>query len=111
MRRRTAFLLLTLTRLVAPARADELSLESIFGKHPLVKPIPATVEWLGNTAGVTFVRRTEGDKPHSELVLRQVPSGRERRNGTASDVCCSGPESGPCSHSRATSSWSTWAEN
>jgi len=58
--------------------ADELSIESIFGKSSLLSPIPTTVEWLGNSRGVSFVRKTEGDKPRSDFVMREVPSGKER---------------------------------
>ncbi len=58
--------------------AEELSIESIFGRTSLLTTIPTTVEWLGDSRGVSFVRKTEGDKPRSELVLREVPSGRER---------------------------------
>ncbi len=79
MRRKAAFLVFAVVIAGSSVvRAEDLSIESIFGSHPLLKSIPYTVEWLGNSQGVTFVRRTEGDKPHSELVLREVPSGRER---------------------------------
>ena len=58
--------------------ADELSVEAIFGKNPLLKPLPTNVEWLGNSRGVTFVRRSTGANPRSEWVMKEVPSGRER---------------------------------
>jgi dipeptidyl-peptidase-4 len=69
------FLLLCLA---SPALADELTIEKIFGKRSVLRPIPATVEWLGDSRGITFVRPTEGETPQSQLVLREVPSGRER---------------------------------
>ena len=58
--------------------ADELTVEAIFGRRPLLAPLPTAVEWLGSSRGVTFVRRTDTDPPRSELVLREVPSGSER---------------------------------
>ncbi|HEU4930328.1 MAG TPA: S9 family peptidase [Candidatus Krumholzibacteria bacterium] len=58
--------------------AEELSVEAIFGKSPLLNSLPTNVEWLGNSRGVTFVRRTAGTPPKSEWVLKEVPSGRER---------------------------------
>ncbi len=78
--RLSASLILALSLFAAPGvrAADGLSIEAIFGSRSLLKPVPATIEWLGNSRGVSFVRRTEGDKPRSELVLRDVPSGRER---------------------------------
>lgn len=63
---------------VSPAIADDLTIERIFGKDSVLRPIPATVEWLGDSRGITFVRKTEADPPRSQLVLREVPSGRER---------------------------------
>jgi dipeptidyl-peptidase-4 len=78
--RRRAFLILALSLSAAPPlrAADGLSVESIFGSRSLLESIPATVEWLGNSRGVSFVRRTEGDPARTEFVLREVPSGRER---------------------------------
>ena len=58
--------------------AEELSVEAIFGKAPLLKSLPTNVEWLGNSRGVTFVRRSTGASAASEWVLKEVPSGKER---------------------------------
>ncbi|MCI0451987.1 MAG: alpha/beta fold hydrolase [Candidatus Latescibacteria bacterium] len=72
-------LALALTLAAAEAQAAEaLSVESIFGSRSLFKTLPSAVEWLGNSRGVSFVRKTEGDPARTELVLRGVPSGRER---------------------------------
>jgi dipeptidyl-peptidase-4 len=76
MRPFNGFLLLLCV--ASSAAADELTIESIFGKQSVLRPIPAKVEWLGDSRGVSFVRKTEGDTPQNQLVLREVPSGRER---------------------------------
>ncbi|HXV15001.1 MAG TPA: hypothetical protein VEC56_12415, partial [Candidatus Krumholzibacteria bacterium] len=79
MPRRTLLILAVwLTAAPGVRAADGLTIESIFGSRSLLKPIPPTVEWLGNSRGVSFVRKTQTDPPRSELVLREVPSGRER---------------------------------
>ena len=80
MRRIAALIPIVLCAVASTAAfaSDGLSVESIFGKGGLLRPIPTGVEWLGNSRGVTFVRRIEGEKPRSEFVLREVPSGRER---------------------------------
>ncbi len=80
MRRNAAFIAIVLCIIAGSAAfaGNELSVESIFGKGGLLRPLPTSVEWLGNSRGVTYIRRTEGEKPRSEFVLREVPSGRER---------------------------------
>ncbi len=58
--------------------AEDWSVEAVFGKSPLLKPVPTNLEWLGNSRGVSFVRRSTGGSTRTEWVLREVPSGRER---------------------------------
>ncbi len=78
--RRCSLLILTaiLAATSTATAAEELSVEAIFGKAPLLKPLPTNVEWLSNSRGVSFVRRSTGASVRSEWVLREVPSGRER---------------------------------
>lgn len=79
MRRRVLVLFAVFIASAAAVQAtDDLSVEAIFGKNPLLKPLPTNVEWLGNSRGVTFVQRSTGATPRSEWVMKDVPSGRER---------------------------------
>lgn len=94
--RLTNVLLLALVA-ASPAVAGELTIESIYGKPSLLRPIPASVEWLGNSRGVSFVRKSESDPPRSELVLRDVPSGRERTVLAADTVAVPEDLKGPFS--------------
>jgi len=62
------------------ARPDEtLTVERIFGKPSLLAPLPSGIQWVGHGKGVSYIeKRGEGDDKQSLLVIREVPSGRER---------------------------------
>jgi len=63
----------------APAAADEITVEKIFGERSVFVPLPAHVAWVGDGEGVSYlVDRGEGDDKQSVFVVRDVPSGRAR---------------------------------
>jgi dipeptidyl-peptidase-4 len=56
-----------------------LSVERIFSDPPLVSPAPPGVQWLPDSRGITYlVAPRKGEHGQTRLVLREVPSGKER---------------------------------
>jgi dipeptidyl-peptidase-4 len=70
----------TAARPAARPRADEkLTVERIYGRAPLLSPLPSGIRWAGKSGAVSYIeKRGEGDDKQSFLVIRDVPSGRER---------------------------------
>jgi dipeptidyl-peptidase-4 len=64
----------------AAAASENLTLERIFAKKPLLPPVPTAV-WVGDSRGVSLVRDVtpkQGGEARSAFVIREVPSGKER---------------------------------
>ena len=56
-----------------------LTLERIFSDPPLVPPAPAGIQWLPDSKGITYlVAPRKGESFPARLVVREVPSGKER---------------------------------
>ncbi len=56
-----------------------LAVERIFSDPPLVSPAPPGIQWLPDSRGITYlVAPRTGEKAPTRLVLREVPSGKER---------------------------------
>jgi dipeptidyl-peptidase-4 len=63
----------------AGVTAEELTLERLLGMPPLLQPLPSAIKWVGGGHGVACVQRIPGDEGvRSALVIREVPSGKER---------------------------------
>ncbi|HET6347852.1 MAG TPA: hypothetical protein VFH88_02095, partial [Candidatus Krumholzibacteria bacterium] len=62
----------------AALAADPLTIEQIWGKPPLLTPLP-TPTWVGDSKGVSLSHDVTGQdgKKHPAFVIRDVPSGRE----------------------------------
>ncbi len=61
--------------------AESLTLEKIFGTPSLLAPVPTQIKWRGDGGAVSFIRKLPEDadgRKASALVVREVPSGRER---------------------------------
>lgn len=78
---RRAALALTLVVAVAPARAadEPLTLERLYGMPPLTKLLPGYT-WVGDSKGISHTKKLpgEGGAMRSALVIREVPSGKEK---------------------------------
>jgi dipeptidyl-peptidase-4 len=64
----------------ASATATEpLTLERIFGKTPILAPLPDPT-WVGNSKGISLVHEVTPEKgePKKAFVIRELPSGKER---------------------------------
>lgn len=65
----------------AQPSTGRLTIEKIFGTTPLVGSVPSEIKWRGDGRAVSFIRTLPADengvKPRA-LVVREVPSGRER---------------------------------
>jgi dipeptidyl-peptidase-4 len=56
-----------------------LTVDRIFSDPPLVPPAPSEIQWLPDSRGVTYLKKTAGgDNKATRLVMREVPSGKER---------------------------------
>jgi len=56
-----------------------LTVERIFSDPPLVPSAPSGIAWLPDSRGVTYLRTPQkGEKAATQLVVREVPSGKER---------------------------------
>jgi len=79
VRRMLAGGLVVLVMFTVPAAVvgEELTLERLLGKPPLLQPLPMGVKWVGSR-GVSCVTRIPGEGGmKSALVFREVPSGKE----------------------------------
>ena len=57
----------------------ELTVERIFADPPLVSLAPPGIQWLPDSRGLTYlVTPKKGEKAVTRLVVRDVPSGKER---------------------------------
>jgi len=57
----------------------KLTVERIFSDPPLVSPAPSGIQWLPDSRGVTYIVTPKaGEKAVTRLVVRTVPSGKER---------------------------------
>jgi dipeptidyl-peptidase-4 len=59
--------------------AEPLTLERIFGKKPILTPLPDPT-WVGDSKGVSLVKDVKPEKGEARkaFVIREVPSGKER---------------------------------
>jgi dipeptidyl-peptidase-4 len=56
-----------------------LPVERVFADPPLVNDAPSGIAWLPDSRGVTYIRAARpGEKAATRLVVREVPSGKER---------------------------------
>jgi len=63
----------------APPREGALTVERIFGDHPIVGKLPSEIRWVGDGSGVSYLEsRGEGENVRSFFVICSVPSGNER---------------------------------
>jgi dipeptidyl-peptidase-4 len=62
-----------------PSPGSALTLERIFSDPPLVPPAPGGIQWLPDSKGITYlVAPRKGEAGATRLVVREVPSGKER---------------------------------
>jgi dipeptidyl-peptidase-4 len=63
----------------APPREGALTVERIFGDHPIVGKLPSGIRWVGDGSGVSYLQsRGDGENARTVFVVRSVPSGKER---------------------------------
>jgi dipeptidyl-peptidase-4 len=63
----------------SPPAKKPLPVERVFADPPLVSDAPSAIQWFPDSRGVTYIREPRhGEKAVTRLVVREVPSGKER---------------------------------